>query len=71
LKNQNYRTKSDLLEICHLLFVDGSNLLFESLQDMESGAQTIHDHYARLRLGMHVRRGTRIQKPNQCMYLKN
>jgi hypothetical protein len=30
---------------------------FESLQDMESGAQTIHDHYAQFRLVMHVGRG--------------
>jgi hypothetical protein len=40
----------------HLLFVDDSNFLFESLQDMESGAHTMHDHYAQFGLVMHVGR---------------
>jgi hypothetical protein len=57
LKNQNYRTKGDLLEMFHLLFVDDSTFLFESLQDMKNGAHTIHDHYARFGLVMHVGRG--------------
>jgi hypothetical protein len=62
LKNQNYWTKGDLLEMCHLLFVDESTFLFESLQDMEIGSQTIHDHYARFVLVMHVGRGDKKSK---------
>jgi hypothetical protein len=60
LKDQNYRTKVAFLEMFHLLFVGDSTFLFESLQDTESGAQTIHDHYARFGLVMHVgRRGNK------------
>jgi hypothetical protein len=57
LKNQNYRTKGYLLDFFHLLFVDDSIFLFESLQDIKIGAQTIHDHYAQFGLVIHVGRG--------------
>jgi hypothetical protein len=57
LKNQNYWTEGDLLEMFHLLFVDDSNFFFESLQDMENGTQTSHNHCARFGLVMHVGRG--------------
>jgi hypothetical protein len=46
----------------HLICVDDSIFLFESLQDMENGAQTIHDHYARFGLVMHVGRGYKKSK---------
>jgi hypothetical protein len=46
----------------HLIFVDDSTFLFESLQDMENGAQTIQDNYARFRLVMHAARGDKKSK---------
>jgi hypothetical protein len=46
----------------HLLFVDDSTFIFESLQDMERGAHTIHDRYARFGLVMHVGRGDKKSK---------
>jgi hypothetical protein len=49
----------------HLIFFYGSTFLFESLQDMESVSQTIHDHYVRLGLAMHVIRGGRNKKSKQ------
>jgi hypothetical protein len=46
----------------HLICVDDSTFLFGSLQDMESGAQTMHDHYARFGLVMLVGRGDKRSK---------
>jgi hypothetical protein len=62
LKNHNYQTKGDLLEMFHLVSVDGSTLIFESPQEMKIGAQTMHDHYAQFGLVMHVGRGDKKLK---------
>jgi hypothetical protein len=54
--------KGDLLEMFHLLFIYDSTFLFGSLQDTDSGAQAIHDHYAQFGLVIHVRRGDKESK---------
>jgi hypothetical protein len=46
----------------HLLFADDSTFLFELLQDMENGAHTIHDNYARFGIVVHVGRGDKKSK---------
>jgi hypothetical protein len=68
LKNRNYRTKGDLLEMCRLLFVDDSTFFFETLEDMEHVARAIHDRYAQFGLAIHVGRGDRTSK-TKAMYV--
>jgi hypothetical protein len=63
--------KIDLLTMCHLVFVDNITFLFESPQCMESGSQTIREHYPIFGLVMHVGRGDKKSKTEECMYLQN
>jgi hypothetical protein len=51
--------------MCHLIFVDNSTFLFESPQCIESGSQTIREHYARFGLVMHVGRGEKKSKTEE------
>jgi hypothetical protein len=54
LINYNHRTKGNLLELSHLIFVGDITFLFETTERLTMGAQFIVDHYAQVGLIMHV-----------------
>jgi len=47
-------TKGDAFQIDDLLYVDDGTFLFSTLTEMKEALQTIHDHFAKFRLQMHV-----------------
>ena len=55
-------------QIDNLLYIDDGAFLFESLDDLKSATQTIHDHFSKFGLQMHS--GTKNQKSKtEAMYI--
>ena len=62
LLGQRMQSAGTLFDLFSLLFKDDGAFVFQSRKDMEDAAQTIHDHFAKFGLQMHIGSSTKRSK---------
>jgi hypothetical protein len=68
LRKRNEETRGTYLLLFHLIYVDESTFIFETLDDMTHGGQVILDHFFQFGLIMHIgRRG--IKSKTEALHI--